>query len=102
MLDTKKAQYVPQATGHPIGNWFIALFLIFAVAVLYFSMTKAFIQVDDVASPLINLTTDNNDAQQVLSKVRMYWIAWPLIIIASIILWAFFTSLKQDPNYPYQ
>jgi len=98
---TKKGQYMPESPN-PLFNWFIAMILIFTVLVIYFVMTRPFQIVDDTLSPRINLTTDNNDAKTVLSKIRIYWTVWPVIIIASIIFWAFLTSLKQDPNYPYQ
>jgi len=82
-------------------NWFVALMLIMFVSVAYFAITKPFQYVDHYATPRINLTTaTGQDADEVVNKVRMYWRVWPIIIIASLILWAFFTSLKQDPNYP--
>lgn len=92
----KKASLMP---------WFFALLLIFFIAVAYFAFTKPFQFIDDQYSSEINFTkspTRTNDAQEVINKVRMYWVVWPVIIIAFIILWAFFSSLKQDPNYPYQ
>ena len=98
---TKKAQYMPESPN-PLFNWFTAMILIFMCLVIYYVMTRPFQIVDDTLSPRINLTTDNNDAREVLSKIRMYWVVWPVIIITSIIFWAFLTSLKQDPNHPYQ
>ena len=102
MRFTKKAQYYSQPEpGGGIWTWFIAFILLFTVLVLYFTITKPFIAVDDELSPRINLTTANNDAQEVVNKIRLYWAVWPIMILASIILWAFFNSIKQDPNHPY-
>ena len=101
MFTTKKAQYMPpQESNHPLWSLFIAMILIFTVVVIYLVMTRPFQIVDDKLSPKINLTTDNNDAQEVLNKIRLYWVVWPVIIITSIIFWAVLMSLKQDPNYP--
>ena len=99
---TKKAQYVPAEPSHPLWSIFTAMIFIFTVIVIYLVMTRPFQIVDDKLSPKINLTTDNNDAQQVLSKIRMYWVVWPVIIITSLILWALFMAIRQDPNHPYQ
>ena len=99
-MDTKKASFM---------NWFWALILILFISTAYFAMTKPFQFVDNQLSPQINFTKENtasatntNHAQEVINKVRMYWVVWPILIIAFLILWAFFSSLKQDPNFPYQ
>lgn len=83
----------------------MALILILFVATAYFAFTKPFRFIDDQYSPKINFTKDaakTEEAQEVINKVRLYWVVWPILIIAFLILWAFFSSLKQDPNYPYQ
>ena len=95
-MKTKKASLMP---------WFFVLILIFFIAVAYFAFTKPFRFIDDQYSPKINFTksvTMTDNAQEVINKVRLYWIVWPIIIIAFLIIWAFFSSLRQDPNYPYQ
>ena len=95
-MKSKKASLMP---------WFFALILIFFIAVAYFAFTKPFRFIDDQYSPKINFTKNpaqTGDAQEVINKVRMYWVVWPILIITFIILWAFFSSLQQDPNYPYQ
>jgi len=93
IVHTKKAQQA-------LINWFIALVLIFAIALGYFAVTKPFQYIDHQLSPQINITTDTQDGQEVVNKIRRYWVVWPIILIGSIILWAFFSSIKQDPNYP--
>lgn len=102
LIIDKKGQLVPQQTTHPLWVVFIAMILIFTVLVIYFTMTRPFEVVDDKLSPKINLTTDNNNAQQIVNKVRLYWVVWPLIIIVSIIFWALIMVVRQDPNHPYQ
>lgn len=102
MFTKKKAQYVPQQQTHPLWAVFIVMILIFTVVVIYLTMTRPFQTVDDKLSPMINLTTDNNDAQAVIHKIRLYWVVWPVIIIVSIIIWALVMMVRQDPNYPYQ
>jgi len=83
-------------------NWFIALILILYISIAYFVMTKPFQYVDQHLSPMVNITTPTQDGQEVINKIRMYWVVWPILILAFIILWAFFSSLRQDPNFPYQ
>lgn len=85
-----------------LKNWFVALMLIMFVSIAYYAVTPAFRYIDDQYGTQINLTTSTHDAQNVVSTIRMYWRVWPVIVLASLILWAFFSSLKQDPNYPVQ
>ena len=102
MMFTKKAQYYSQPEPRSgVWMWFLALIMLFTVLTLYFTMTKPFVAVDNELSPRINLTTANNDAQEIINKIRLYWLVWPIMIATAIILWAFFSSLKQDPNHPY-
>ena len=84
-----------------LTNWIWALVVIFIISIIYMVMHRPFVMVDDKLSPMINMTTNSGqDAQEVVNKVRMYWRIWPVLLIVTILLWAFFTSLKQDPNYP--
>ena|SRR3990167_6428804 len=101
-IRSKKGQYAPQQSYHPVWAIFMAMILIFTVLVIYFTMTKPFQVVDDTLSPRINLTTDNNDAQEVLNKIRRYWVVWPIIIITGLLFWALVMVVRQDPNYPMQ
>lgn len=98
----KRGQYALQQSYHPLWAVFIAMILIFTALVIYFTMTRPFQAVDDKLSPKINLTTSNNDAQEIVHKIRLYWVIWPVVIIVSIIIWALLMVTRQDPNYPYQ
>ena len=100
---TKKGQYYsPPSGGNTINVVFTLLVLLFAVTTIYFVMTKPFQEVDGVVSPRINLTTETGkDAQEVVNKIRLYWVIWPIVIVASLIGWALYSMLKQDPNHPY-
>lgn len=85
-------------------GWFIVLVLIFFIAVAYMAFTQPFRYIDDNYGRKINFTKSADDTEhgtQVINKIRMYWRVWPIIIIAFLIVWAFFNSLRQDPNYPY-
>lgn len=101
-MKNKKGQYAPQQPTHPVWAIFMAMILIFTIIVIYLTMTRPFQVVDDKLSPMINLTTDNNDTQQVINKIRLYWVVWPVIIITSIVYWAFVMVVRQDPNHPLQ
>lgn len=82
-------------------NWFIALLLIMFISTAYYAFTKPFQFIDHYATPRVNLTTDDgHSAQTTLAKIRNYWMIWPVLIAAFLIIWAFLSSLKQDPNYP--
>lgn len=85
-----------------ILNWFWVLIFIFFVGFGYLAMTQAFQAVDHSISPRINITTPTQDGQEVVNKIRRYWIVWPIVLIVVVIVLAFLITMKQDPNYPYQ
>ena len=93
-----------KSQANPIAVWIMVLVFIFITAAVYFATTKGFIALSDYATPKIDFTgTGNHDhAIEVLHKVTNYWIAFPVVFIMSLIGYAIWTSLKQDPNYPYR
>lgn len=84
-----------------ILQWIFAFAMIFAITIIWMIVSKPMEMIDNYASPRINITTNSgNTGSHVVNSVRNYWGFMPLIVIVFLILWAVFSSLKQDPNYP--
>jgi len=93
-----------RAQANPLRIWVVTLVLIFIASAFYFAFTRVFIAVDNIVTPDINFTTPGGTgyANEKVHQVRNYWMVWPVLLIVSLLLYAIFFSLKQDPNYPYQ
>ena len=86
-------------------NWFIGLGLIFLIGIGWMLLTKPFVKLDNSIEPLLDdskYENQDNKPIDVVKTVRKYWVAFPIVLIVSIIVWMYLSSLKQDPNYPYE
>jgi len=92
-ISSKKGQII---------NWLWAMMVIFAIIIGWWLLLKPWQAIDNAVSPLVTIDAGTNNGQDVISTIRKYWYSFPLVLIGSTLIWAFFSSLRQDPNYPQQ
>jgi len=82
----------------------MALFIIFIIVIGFIVFTKPIRIVDAKLVEHLNGSTyaGKDVANELFPKIRKNYIAVPLILIVGTLLIAVLSSLKQDPNYPYQ
>ena len=81
--------------------WFVVLAVIFVTGLIWTLMSQVYlINFFPVTETLL---TDHNltDAQSTLSTIEMIWNYWPLILIIGMLLWAFVSVQKKEPDTYY-
>ena len=78
--------------------WLSALMAIFMVGLLYLVMTQPYMTVYDYVDARVNST----DYDTTFTQIRTYWRAWPLLVLAGLIMWAFIATMRKDPNEYYR
>lgn len=79
------------------GNMFlilvVAMLTIFTVAVIYIVFTEPWLAIYNVFAP--NSTSEFYNTSL---RIKSTWAVWPIIMIFSIILWAFVSAIKGGDN----
>ncbi len=98
MRHTKKAQL------EVAFNWLVALVLIFTVFITFMVWNKPWQTFDNKISPKIDTSYEagGKTAVDLMPQVRRNQALVPVIIIGAILAWAILSTIKPDPNYPFQ
>ena len=85
-------------------NWFIAMILVFGMLTFSMFWYKPWQAIDNSISPKIDASycSGGRCATDIPPQARRNQAIIPIIMIGGVVLIAFFSSLKKDPNYPYQ
>ncbi|KKL14772.1 hypothetical protein LCGC14_2512310 [marine sediment metagenome] len=73
--------------------WLFALLFLFMISLVYIIMTKPYIAIRDKFAS--NFT--GTEFEPTMNKINTYWILWPVILIGSIMIWAFMTTMGTTP-----
>ncbi len=76
--------------------WVFALMFLFMISLVYIVMTKPFIAVRDIIGP--NFT--GTEFEPTFDKINTFWVVWPILLIVSVLIWAFLSTLRDRPDFP--
>ena len=76
--------------------WLFALLFLFLTSLVYLIMTKPFIMIRDMFEP--NFT--GTEFESTFNKIDTYWKVWPILLITSIVIWAFVSMTRTSTNVP--
>jgi len=76
--------------------WLFALLFLFLISLVYLIMTKPFIMIRDMFEP--NFT--GTEFESTFNKIDTYWKVWPILLITSIVIWAFVSMTRTSTNVP--
>lgn len=76
--------------------WLFALLFLFLISLVYLIMTKPYIMVRDKFEP--NFT--GSEFEDTFNKIDTYWKVWPILLITSIVIWAFVSTTQNTANIP--
>ncbi len=76
--------------------WLFALLFLFLISLVYLIMTKPYIMVRDKFEA--NFT--GTEFEDTFNKIDTYWKVWPILLITSIVIWAFVQVTRTTSNIP--
>lgn len=79
-----------------VSVWLFALLFLFMTGLVYIIMTKPFLMVRDKFES--NFT--GTEFEGTFNKLNTFWTVWPILVVVGVLIWAFLTSTRQNPNIP--